>query len=181
MYYQWVTSALVIFFNVGVFEWNIYYQWVILDSLRSCIFANKSMDISICEFRGDPNIIPVSNITMWNILVASSNTKHCLFSNVIICIKCESIHILRLLRWTLLHMSKVKGWWRSPRRSWLWCGVALSEAVDLGRSLSHNFWIHPMAKWITEDSIIWHLCFYCRNFWREHVLPVSNVAFITKL
>ena len=62
MYYQWVTSALVISSNVGVFDWNIYHQWVILDSLQSCNFANKSKDILICDFRCDPNIIPVSNI-----------------------------------------------------------------------------------------------------------------------
>ena len=45
----------------------------------SCKFANKSKDISDCDFRGDPNIIPVSDITIGNILVSFSNTKHCIF------------------------------------------------------------------------------------------------------
>jgi len=100
-------------------------------------------------------------------------------SNVIIRIKNQAIHNLRLSWWTLLHLSKVKvGGALLPARD---CGVALSEAVDLLWMLSHNFLTQPIAKWITADSIIWQNFFLCRNYRREHVLPVSNVAWITKL
>ena len=100
-------------------------------------------------------------------------------SNVIIRITNQAIHNLRLSWWTLLHLRKVTvGGALLPARD---CGVALSEAVDLLWMLSHNFLTQPIAKWITADSIIWHYFFLCRNYRREHVLPVSNVAWITKL